>query len=284
MAKLPPLNALRAFDAAGRHLNFRLAAEELDVTQGAVAQHVRALEKQLGVALFERRPRGVSLTQIGHEYHANVAAAFDQLRKATGQVRPAPQKVIISVTPTFASKWLIPHLPGFSVRHPDVDLRVLATEQISSFQADGIDLAVRQTSPPFGASLQAWRLFPSEVIAVASPDVAQSAELHALPKLHDTHDLWPGFLDESGSRDGETRGMRFSQTALAIDAAIAGQGVALASQFLVEADLEAGRLVRLSDRIVQEPTEFFLLAKRNRKRAPQVDHVIEWLLDEAWAA
>ncbi|MEM7597144.1 MAG: LysR substrate-binding domain-containing protein [Pseudomonadota bacterium] len=277
---LPPLNALRAFDAAGRHLNFRLAATELRVTQGAVAQHVRALEKHLGVTLFERRPKGVALTQMGHEYHANIAHAFDLMRKATAQVRPLPQKVIISVTPTFASKWLIPHLPAFSARHPDVDLRVLATEQMSSFASDGIDLAVRQTAPPFGASLQAWPLFASEVIAVAAPDLANKG-LEAAPKLHDTHDLWPAFWRALGRDGAEDRGMRFSQTALAIDAAIAGQGIALASRFLVEHDLAAGRLAQVTDLVIEEPSEFYLLAKRNRKRTPHVDHVIDWILQEA---
>ncbi|MEL7254710.1 MAG: LysR substrate-binding domain-containing protein [Pseudomonadota bacterium] len=277
---LPPLNALRAFDAAGRHLNFRLAAEELRVTQGAVAQHVRALEKHLGVTLFDRLPKGLALTQVGHEYHANIAASFDQMRKATAQVRPMPQKVIISVTPTFAAKWLIPHLPAFSVRHPNVDLRVLATEQMSSFASDGIDLAVRQTTPPFGASLQAWRLFPSEVIAVTAPEQADRPISHA-PKLHDTHDLWPAFFKAFGEEAPNDRGMRFSQTALANDAAVAGQGVALASRFLVDHDLKAGRLVQVSDTCLSENTEFFLLAKRNRKRTPHVDHVIDWMLEAA---
>lgn len=253
------------------------------MTQGAVAQHVRALEKHLGVTLFDRLPKGLALTQVGHEYHANIAASFDQMRKATAQVRPLPQKVIISVTPTFAAKWLIPHLPAFSARHPDIDLRVLATEQMSSFAADGIDLAVRQTTPPFGASLQAWRLFPSEVIAVTAPEHADLG-LQSAPKLHDTHDLWPAFCRALGEEAPTDRGMRFSQTALAIDAAIAGQGVALASRFLVDHDLNAGRLVQLSETSLSENTEFFLLAKRNRKRTPQVDYVIDWMLEEAGAS
>ncbi|MEL6434128.1 MAG: LysR substrate-binding domain-containing protein [Pseudomonadota bacterium] len=96
---------------------------------------------------------------------------LNALRQATDQVRPSPHKLIISVTPTFASKWLIPHLPSFSAQHPDIDLRVLATEHMSSFAADGIYLAVRQGSPPFGATLETWPLFRSEAIAVAAPHV-----------------------------------------------------------------------------------------------------------------
>jgi LysR family glycine cleavage system transcriptional activator len=152
---------------------------------------------------------------------------------------------------------------------------------MSSFHSDGIDLAVRHTAPPFGATIEAWRLFSSDVIAVAAPDTAHRGGIGTLPKLHDTHDLWPRFLKISGIAATDDRGMRFSQTALAVDAAIAGQGVALASRFLVSTELDAGRLVQLSDVILREESEFYLLAKRNRKRTPQVDHVIDWMLDEA---
>ena len=166
MAPLPPLNALRAFDAAGRHLNFRLAADELGVTQAAVAQHVRNLEARLGVALFQRLARGVTLSPEGRRYHLRIAEAFEQMREATRQVRPEPTSVVISATPTFAAKWLIPHLPRFAERFPETDLRIMATEQISSLHSDGIDLAIRQAEPPFRASLEAWRLFENEIVAV----------------------------------------------------------------------------------------------------------------------
>jgi len=139
---LPPLNALRAFEAAGRHLNFRAAADELAVTQGAIAQHVRGLDKALGVRLFERHARGVAFTSPGHAYHQEVGAAFRALREATAILQPESSKVTISVTPTFASRWLIPNLAGFTASHPHIDLRVLSTERTLSFQHDGIDLAV----------------------------------------------------------------------------------------------------------------------------------------------
>lgn len=196
MHQLPPLNALRAFDASGRQLNFRLAAEELGVTQAAVAQQVRLLESRLAVPLFERLPKGLAFTAAGRGYHAKVATAFEDLRAATEQLQPQPQSVLISVTPTFAAKWLIPNLPGFTAAHPGIDLRILATETVSSFHGDGIDLAVRQGRPPFGASLDAVRLFQQEIVAVASPDLLAGLDrpidgktLAELPKLHDTHDL-----------------------------------------------------------------------------------------------
>ncbi|MEM9239932.1 MAG: LysR substrate-binding domain-containing protein [Pseudomonadota bacterium] len=198
---------------------------------------------------------------------------LNALRQATDQVRQSPHKVIISVTPTFASKWLIPHLPSFSAQHPDIDLRILATVHMSSFAEDGIDLAVRQAPPPFGATLEAWPLFRSEAIAVAAPQLAQD-HLTDLPKLHHTHDLWPEYCRAIGHDMPDDRGMRFSQTALAIDVAIARQGVALASRFLVEQELRAGRLIQISKVALDEPVEFFLLARRNRKRTPHVDLVI----------
>ena len=161
------MNALRAFEAAGRHLNFRAAAGELGVTQGAVAQQVRGLEGHVGMALFARLPKGLAFTAAGRGYHARVAEAFAILREASAVLRPQAARVLISVTPTFAAKWLIPHLPDFTAKHPDIDLRILATEKLSSFHADGIDLAVRLGAPPFGAALRAHLLFRQNIVAVA---------------------------------------------------------------------------------------------------------------------
>ena len=238
---LPPLNGLRAFAAAGRHLSFRAAAEDLGVTQGAVAQQVRGLEEHLGLRLFLRQSRGLAFTEEGRAYHAAVSRAFSQLSDATVALRSAPSRVTISVTPTFASKWLIPRLAEFAEAHPGIDLRITATERVSSFHADGIDLAVRQGQPPFGASLRADLLFPQEVIAVCSPTLIvrqdlplDAAALSRKTLLHDSHDLWPKFIEAAFGGEVElSRGLRFNQTTLALDAALAGQGIALASRFLV---------------------------------------------------
>lgn len=288
MPQLPPLNALRAFEAAGRHLNFRSAAEELGVTQAAVAQQVRSLEGRLDIPLFERLPRGLAFTAPGRGYHARVVAAFEALREATDQLRPEPGTVLISVTPTFASRWLIPHLPEFSASHPGIDLRILATEKISSFHGDGIDLAVRQGQPPFGAALEVVHLFRQEVIAVAAPgllartDAAPDAQaISDLPKIHDAHDLWPPFLSMLQLEERSVRGLRLSQTALAIDAAREGQGVALVSRFLVQRELEAGQLVQVSKAMLQGTEDFYLLALRAQKRKRATSMVIEWLSSKA---
>lgn len=288
MSRLPPLNGLRAFDMAGRFLNFRAAADELGVTQGAVAQQVRQLETHLGVPLFERLPKGLAFTSVGRSYHVNVAAAFEALRGATDQLKPEPGKVLVSVTPTFAAKWLIPNLPDFSARHPDIDLRILATEKVSSFHGDGIDLAVRQGKPPFGASLDAHLLFRQEVIAVAAPSLVYGHTLpvspqamSSMPKLHDSHDLWPEFLGLLRIEDRGGRGLRLSQTSLAVDAALFGQGVALVSRFLVAAEIKAKRLVQITPQTLSGEQEFYLLATRKSKLNPAINAVVVWFLERA---
>lgn len=284
MTELPPLNSLRAFDAAGRRLSFRAAADELGVTQGAVAQHVRQLEAHLDVVLFERVPKGLTFTSVGRSYHNRISEAFADLRAATAELKPEPNKVIISVTPTFAAKWLIPNLPSFTTAHPNIDLRIMATEKVSSFHSDGIDLAVRQGSPPFGASLDVTLLFKQSLIAVAAPIFADEGDsplgpeaLSKLPKVHDTHELWSSYLAQLGVKDQSARHLRLSQTSLAVDAAIAGQGVALVSRFLVTYDLEAGRLVQVGPAWDADRSDFYALMPRTAKDNDTVSKVVTWL-------
>src|SRR6218665_2677554 len=157
--RLPSLNGLRVFEVVTRHLNFRLAAEELGVTQGAVAQQIRGLEAELGLKLFERQPRILLLTEAGRAYVASIRRAFELISEATETLRPEPLHLTISVTPSFASKWLIPRLPDFLAAHPELDMRILASERISNFQSDAVDIAVRLGHPPFGAGLVADLLF-----------------------------------------------------------------------------------------------------------------------------
>ncbi|GAB5505929.1 MAG: transcriptional regulator GcvA [Rhizobiaceae bacterium] len=287
MTDLPPLNGLRAFDVAGRRLNFRAAAEEMGVTQGAVAQQVRLLEAHLGVKLFDRLAKGLALTPTGRSYHSRIGAAFAELRLATERLKPEPGKVLVSVTPSFASKWFIPNLPDFADTHPDIDLRILATERVSSFYSDGIDLAVRQGEPPFGATLNATLLFRQEVIAVAAPKLLADRKipigpdtLSQLPKIRDTHDLWPRLLKQVGVSDQNPRSLQLSQTALAMDAAVSGQGAALVSRFLASQDLEDGRLIDLGYSLAPTGQDFYLLAPRVTS-GTSVSQVVSWLLSRA---
>ncbi|WP_415183212.1 LysR substrate-binding domain-containing protein [Phaeovulum sp.] len=288
MTQLPPLNGLRAFNVTGRHLNFRAAADEIGVTQGAVAQQVRQLEAHLGVSLFERLPKGLAFTPSGRGYHARVATAFEDLRAATETLRPEPGKVLVSVTPTFAAKWLIPNLPDFSAAYPQIDLGILATEKISSFHGDGIDLAIRQGQPPFGAALDAIRLFRQEIIAVAAPSLIAGQRvpldpeaLSRLPKLHDAHNLWPEFLKQLKVEDRGGHGLRLSQTALAMDAALSGQGAALVSRFFAGRDIAANHLVQITPETLSGKRDFYLLALRGSKRSASIQAVVEWFASKA---
>ncbi|NND89883.1 MAG: LysR family transcriptional regulator [Granulosicoccus sp.] len=284
------MNALRAFEVAGRHLNFRMAADELGVTQAAIAQQVRGLESTLGIRLFQRGSRGVSFTSVGRGYHQAVSDAFNRLREATGSLRPESSKVTVSVTPTFASRWLIPNLSAFTSSHPDIDFRILSTERVLSFHSDGIDLAVRQGKPPFGAQFDVDLLFRQSIIAVAAPELVRrktlplgNRSLTQLPLLHDTHNLWPEFLRLrcAGTGTRIQRNLHFSQTSLSIEAALAGQGIALASQFLVARDLEMGRLVQVVDGMFKGVDDFYLLARPSGDRQSAVDTVRQWLLSQS---
>ncbi|MBD8496186.1 LysR family transcriptional regulator [Pseudomonas syringae] len=287
---LPPLNALRVFEVAARQLNFRRAADELGVTQGAVAQQVRSLEAHLGIRLFERLPRGLGLTEAGRSYQASIRRAFELMIEATQMLRPEPLHLTLSVTPTFASRWLIPRLPDFTDRYPHIDLRVLATDRLSSFQHDAVDLAVRYGRAPFGPGLDAQWLMPQRLVAVASPlrvealgDPGVADNLSRYTLLHDAHNLWPAFLSQVCDQPllAATRNLRFNQTSLAIEAAIAGQGLALANEAFVRADLEAGRLVCVFGQALQVDTGFYLIAPRKARRPAPLTEVRHWLLAQA---
>ncbi|MBB4239249.1 LysR substrate-binding domain-containing protein [Rhizobium esperanzae] len=277
--RLPPLNALRAFEVSGRRLNFRAAAEELGVSQGAVAQQVRALEDQLGLMLFQRLPRGLALTPQGAAYLSDVSRAFDTLGEATGRLLARPDAVTISVTPTVAAKLLIPRLAELKAALPDVELRTVATEALSDFDRDQVDIAVRLTRQPFPASLEARLLFRQELVAVASPHLVRgltlpltAAALRTLPLLHDTVSPWPLVLQSREKLPGAV----FNHTTLALDAALAGQGVALACRAFVAADLEAGRLVQVTDATTTIEPDYFLIRKRSSSPRKAVDAVWHW--------
>jgi LysR family glycine cleavage system transcriptional activator len=288
--RLPPLNGLRVFEVVSRHLNFRIAAEELGVTQGAVAQQIRGLESELGLRLFDRHPRTLSLTDAGRSYVANIRRAFELISEATEMLRPEPLHLTISVTPTFASKWLIPRLPDFTSAHPDIDLRIVASERLSNFQTDAVDLAIRYGQPPFGPGLTADLLFDQEIVAVGSPlllDRFGSPEtiedLVKYPLLHDAHNFWPQFLEQvdPSASAFSAKNIRFNQTSLAIEAAIAGQGLALSSAFFVRDDITAGRLVRPLPNVLRVASDFYVVSPRKPRHPDSVAAVRQWLFDAA---
>lgn len=286
---LPSLNALKVFEAVTRHLNFRLAAEELGVTQGAVAQQIRALEVSLGLKLFARLPRTLALTGAGAGYAASIRQAFALIDEATRILRPEPNRLTLSVTPTFASRWMLPRLPAFTAAWPDIDLRVLASERLVQFHHEGVDMAVRYGRPPFGTDLNATMLFSQTVLAVVSPQLLAAYGVPGEEKnflryalLHDGHHLWPTFLsfifpDVSLHHP---HNLRFNQTALALEAAIAGQGIALSSPHFVQNDLASGRLVRAFSPQMPVEAGWYLISPRRPREPATVMAVRDWLLSQ----
>ena len=281
---------MRAFEAAGRHLNFRLAAEEIGVTQGAVAQQVRGLESSLQVKLFKRLPRGLALTEEGRKYLAPLQRAFQLIADATEELRPQQAVLTIGVTPSFASKWLVPRLGQFLQANPALDVRVVAGESLANFQSDGVDIAVRQGKPPFGPGLVWELLYPFEFYPVCAPSLQAGADPIRKPEdvirhvlLHDAHGLWPLFLEQAcgGKALAIARALKFSQTSLALDAALAGQGVALASDPMVEDDLAAGRLCRPLEITVKSEIGFYVVAPREPRHAEHVAQMRAWLIAQS---
>ena len=248
--RLPNLNGVRAFECAARHLNFRLAAEELNLTQGAVAQQVRNLEASLGQKLFVRKARGLELTGKGTAYFTEIHAALTRIDQATAQLAPQSRSVVLSVPPSFASMWLMPRLAEFEALHPDIELQVIASEQLSDFDTDGVDLVVRQASPPFAPNLKSVQLAPLNLVAVASlayletaPPAESLEDFRAHRLLENSHRHWRQWLGSDGDTGKPVRLSCFNQTALAIAAARSGRGVAIAPEALIEPDIKAGELV-----------------------------------------
>lgn len=279
----PNLNSLRMFDAAARHGNFRAAAEELNLTQGAVAQQVRKLEADIEQSLFTRLPRGLALTETGTHFHKDIRKALGLIDRATENLTPDSALVTLSVPPSVASKWLVPRLADFAIAFPHITLDMRASEALTDFRRDDVDLAIRQGLMPKGAGSTKHLLAPLDLCAVASPAYAthhaavRGPQCFAAHKLiQDGHRHWTQ-LFETHDMPLPTNALSFNQTALAIDAAISGQGVALAPRLLAGDALETGQLVELW----QAPNTneaYYLL------HPPQVhparDKVIGWLLDQ----
>lgn len=286
MRKLPPLNSLKAFEASGRNLNFRLASEELGVTQGAVAQHVRALEELLKIKLFERHARGLSLTDEGRKYLPPIRRAFNLIAEATDNLAPRDAVVTISTTPSFATRWLVPKLGTLAQDHPEIRVRLDASNTLANFQTDGVDIAIRQGKPPFGPGLVAEPLFAAEIIAVCHPDLATGSNQIRSPEdllnhvlIEDTHGQWPLFL-EAALGDlpaSEIKTIGFSQTSLGIDAAIAGQGIALTNREFVEKDLQANLLCQPVSFSISTDEGYYVVAPREPSNPTIVANLRDWL-------
>lgn len=285
MARKPNLNSLRMFDAAARHLNFRLAAEELNLTQGAVADRVRQLEASLGVQFFHRKARGLEITDAGRTYHTAVHRGLNIIDDATRQLIPAEAKVVISTTPSFAAKWLVRQTGRFAAAFPHIDLQVEADDVVSDFKHTAIDFAIRLCEPPTDPGLRSELFAPLDLCAVCAPDFAgtmgtvhQAKDLFDYPLVQDAHNRWQNMADRTGTKH-KPKIQQFNQTSLGIDAAINGQGIALVPSILVEQELVNGGLVEVWRDDQPVSTGYYLVYPKRHRNSPSRDAVIQWLLE-----
>jgi LysR family glycine cleavage system transcriptional activator len=294
--RLPPLNALRAFEAAARHLNFSRAADELAVTPGAVSQQIQNLEDYVGAALFKRTPKGLLLTDAAQTALPALREAFDRLAEAASLLTAAVdgRRLTVSVAPSFAAKWLVPRLGAFEAAHPQVDVWLSADMEIVDFASGEIDLAIRYGTGRY-PGLEVIKLMSETVIPVASPALLEAAPLddpadlarHILlhdgsPDADDSCPDWAMWLAARGVRgvDG-SRGPRFNQSSLVIEAAVGGRGVALAKRALAQADLDAGRLVAPLQIATAVDFAYFVVHPKAKGRLPQVKAFVGWITRQA---
>jgi LysR family glycine cleavage system transcriptional activator len=294
MRKLPPLTALRAFEAAARHASFKRAAEELALSPTAISHQVRLLEDRLGLALFRRGTRQVSLTEDGERLYPVLREGFDAIAATVAALQAPPARPTITLTTTraFAARWLVPRLGDFAQALPEIALRVHAADETVDLRRDCIDLAVRYGGGHY-PGLRAQPLLPGRFAPVCSPALAlhDIAQLHRHPLLRyawhlreaDTPD-WPRWLREAGLDPATmTDGPLFSDESHAVQAAVAGQGVALASLPLVADELAAGRL-RVPFGPVLAGHSFHLVWPPEAESAPAHGRVRDWLRHEADAS
>ncbi|WP_460418806.1 LysR substrate-binding domain-containing protein [Pseudomonas sp. microsymbiont 2] len=289
------VNHLTAFEAAARLGSFRAAADELHVTPGAIAQQVRTLEDKLGGPLFERLPRGLRTTPDGADYLTRVRLALDIIEDATRELlerdrQHDPQQVLLSTTPAFASRWLIPRLGLLAQAHPQVALMIDASDGTRPLSGKGaVDLAVRWGTRPFAAAY-AQPLLPGVAVPVCAPSLRGehrwqlAAELAGQPLISDSHNNWKRWFDHHALPGTRFNGPVFSQTILAIEAAEQGMGIALVPRLLVENALKAGTLVlALEGHELQSDAAFHLLAAHSPEPGSAAEQVARWLAREAKA-
>jgi LysR family glycine cleavage system transcriptional activator len=290
--RLPPLNALRVFEAASRHASFTHAATELAVTQGAVSRHVSALEAWLGVKLFARTLRGVTLTPQGVAYSRIVRGALEQIEYGSRKLAQAPDEntLRLKVPPTFAIRWLVPRLAGFHALHPRIDLQVTTSHQPVDFNREDVDACVHSdTMPPQNARFR--RLFGEILLPVCSPRLLERGPALSKPRDLARHTLvasmhrprdWPTWLAAAGVADIDgNNGIKVENSALAYQAAINGVGVVIAQRGFVEDDLGNGRLVAPLALQVPGDGSYYLGYPAERPKSARVAAFEEWITGEA---
>ena len=285
------MQALRAFEAAARMRSLTRAAESLHLTHGAISHQIKSLEADFGVRLVERAGRGIRLTDEGERFATRVRAVLSDLGDAVREVteRANPRQLRVSVIPSFAARWLLPRIGTFFARHPEIDLDVIANNALADFKRDDVDVAIRH-------GLGDWPGVVSEHVLddtsfpVCSPRLA-NGRLPARPEdlsrytlLRSEGESWKSWFEAAGLDWPEpTRGPMFSDSSHTMQAAIDGQGIALARSSLLGNDVHNGVLVRLFDVVVSLPSKYFLVYPPRLVDSPRLAPFREWLFDEVAA-
>jgi len=307
---LPSLVALRAFEAAARHLSFTAAAEELNVTQGAISRHIKSLEDALKLRLFRRLPRTLELTPEGQAYYPALRDALDTIERATRRLcsRSEDHVLTLSVLPTIAMSWIIPRLHEFNAMHPEIEIRMATSIQPADFRAE-IDMALRTGQPPrlqkrggksahaglamaeSWTGIEAEYLMPVVVIPICSPALAagepqlrRPADLknHVLVHTATRPNAWVEWLRAVGQTGIDSvNGPRYAHFFQSIHAAMRGEGVACVPRVLVTDDIASGRLVVPFDHPVESVGAYYLLYRKHDAEQPKIRAFRDWLLKEA---
>lgn len=286
---LPSTAALAAFESVARLRSFSAAAEELALTQGAISRQVSGLEDLLGTLLFERTSRGVVLTSAGAEYAKAVGAALSQIRSASLQAMTKRHNdtLNLAILPTFGTRWLMPRIPGFVARHPEITLNFATRIGIFDFERDGIDMAIHIGQPDWPGADCAF-LMEEMVAPVCSPafladhPIGRAEDIMGLPLLHmaSRPGAWAHWFQSLGIPGGPAQGMRFEQFGSVAQACAAGLGVALMPLFLIDSELATGRLVQAYPHQVRSPSAYYAVAPLTKTDFRPVVAFRTWLLEE----
>ena len=289
--RLPPLNALRVFDAAARHLSFTKAAEELFVTQAAVSHQIKSLEDFLGLKLFRRRNRSLLLTEEGQSYYLDIKEIFSSINEATRklQARSAKGALTVSLPPSFASQWLVPRLSGFNSAYPGIDVRIQAVDREEDKLADDVDVAIFYGRGNW-TGLRAERLYAEYLLPVCSPSlltgehalkVTSDLAYHTL--LHDTSRRdWLAYTRQLGLQHiNVQQGPIFSHSAMVVQAAVHGQGIALVNNVMAQTEIEAGRLVCPFNDVLVSKNAFYLVCHDSQAELGKIAAFRQWILARA---
>ncbi|WP_026958933.1 MULTISPECIES: transcriptional regulator GcvA [Aliagarivorans] len=286
--RLPPLNALKAFEAAARHLSFTRAAEELFVTQAAVSHQIKALEEFLGLKLFKRKNRALLLTEEGQGYFLDIKDIFISLTEATDRLlaRGAKGTITVSLQPSFAIQWLVPRLAQFSELHPDIDVRIKAVDMYEGSLTDDVDVAIYYGLGNW-SGLRADKLHTEYLIPVCSPNLllgdkglASPDDLQHHTLLHDTSRRdWKAWFKQVGLRQmNVNHGPIFSHSTMVLQAAVYGQGVALGHSVLAKPEIEAGRLVCPFDQVLLSKKAYYMVCKPSQAELGKIVAFREWMM------